>query len=68
MWRGLSMPTSPTSRKRTKAGAINTATSTSRLPVIVSPGTFHLVKQPPPESLHAGIFDRLSALVDSVRH
>jgi hypothetical protein len=31
-------------------------------------GTFHLVKQPPPESLNAGIGDRLTALFDSVRH
>ena len=31
-------------------------------------GTFRLVKQPPPESLKAGIVDRLAALFDSVRH
>ena len=31
-------------------------------------GTFRLVKQPPPESLTAGIVDRLAALFDSVRH
>ena len=31
-------------------------------------GTLHLVKQPPPESLHAGVFDRLSARFDGVRH
>lgn len=31
-------------------------------------GTFRLVKQPPPESLTAGVVDRLAALFDSVRH
>ena len=31
-------------------------------------GTFRLVKQPPPESLAAGVVDRLTALLDSVRH
>jgi glycogen debranching enzyme len=31
-------------------------------------GTFHLVKQPPPESLSAGVKDRFGALVDSVLH
>ena len=31
-------------------------------------GPFHLVRQPPPESLHAGVGDRLTALVESVRH
>ena len=40
----------------------------SHAEILYKRGTFHLVKQPPPESLNAGIFDRLSALVDSVRH
>jgi glycogen debranching enzyme len=31
-------------------------------------GPFRLVKQPPPESLTAGVVDRLTALFDSVRH
>ncbi len=31
-------------------------------------GTFRMVKQPPPESLTAGVVDRLTALLDSVRH
>ena len=31
-------------------------------------GTFRLVKQPPLESLTAGVVDRLTALFDSVRH
>jgi glycogen debranching enzyme len=31
-------------------------------------GTLRLVKQPPPESLTAGIADRLAALFDSVQH
>ena len=31
-------------------------------------GTFRLVKQPPVESLTAGVVDRLAALFDSVRH
>lgn len=31
-------------------------------------GTFRMVKQPPPESLAAGVVDRLTALLDSVRH
>jgi glycogen debranching enzyme len=31
-------------------------------------GTFRLVKQPPVESLTAGVVDRLTALFDSVRH
>jgi glycogen debranching enzyme len=31
-------------------------------------GTLHLVKQPPPESLSAGIGDRASALLDSIIH
>jgi glycogen debranching enzyme len=31
-------------------------------------GTIHLVRQPPIESLNAGVGDRLSALVDSILH
>jgi glycogen debranching enzyme len=31
-------------------------------------GTFRMVKQPPPESLTAGVVDRLTALFDSVLH
>jgi glycogen debranching enzyme len=31
-------------------------------------GTLHLVKQPPPESLSAGLADRAAALVDSITH
>jgi hypothetical protein len=31
-------------------------------------GTFRLVRQPPLESLTAGVVDRLAALIDSVRH
>jgi len=31
-------------------------------------GTLHLLKQPPPESLSAGIADRAAALLDSVTH
>ena len=31
-------------------------------------GPFHLVRQPPPESLGAGVGDRLAALVETVRH
>jgi glycogen debranching enzyme len=36
--------------------------------VLQKRGTFHLVKQPPLESLTAGAGDRLAALFDSVRH
>ena len=31
-------------------------------------GPFHLVRQPPPESLHAGIGDRFRALADGILH
>lgn len=31
-------------------------------------GTFHLLRQPPPESLRAGVADRFGALMESVRH
>ena len=40
----------------------------SHADVLEKRGTFHLVRQPPPESLHAGVRDRLSALVETVRH
>jgi glycogen debranching enzyme len=43
------------------------ADGTSHGEVLHKRGTFHLVKQPPPESLTAGIVDRLAALFDSVR-
>jgi len=33
-----------------------------------SRGTFHLLHQPPPESLSAGFGDRLRAIFDTVRH
>jgi glycogen debranching enzyme len=36
--------------------------------VLKKRGTFRLVKQPPLESLTAGVVDRLAALFDSVRH
>jgi glycogen debranching enzyme len=36
--------------------------------VLHKSGTFHLVTQPPLESLTAGVVDRLTALLDSVRH
>jgi glycogen debranching enzyme len=41
---------------------------TSHGEVVQKTGTFRLVKQPPVESLSAGIVDRLSALLDSVRY
>jgi hypothetical protein len=31
-------------------------------------GTFRLIQQPPPESLSAGVSDRLRALFDTIRH
>jgi glycogen debranching enzyme len=40
----------------------------SHADVLEKRGTFHLVRQPPPESLDAGIRDRLGALVETVRH
>jgi glycogen debranching enzyme len=40
----------------------------SHADVVEKRGTFHLVRQPPPESLHAGVRDRLGALVETVRH
>jgi glycogen debranching enzyme len=40
----------------------------SHVEVLHKRGTFRVVKQPPPESLTAGVGDRLSALFDSIRH
>ena len=40
----------------------------SHAEVLESRGPFHLVRQPPPESLGAGIGDRFAALVETVRH
>jgi len=40
----------------------------SHAEVVRKQGTFRLVTQPPPESLTAGVADRLVALFDSVRH
>ena len=40
----------------------------SHVEVVHRQGTFRVVKQPPPESLTAGVFDRLGALFDTVRH
>jgi glycogen debranching enzyme len=34
--------------------------------VLHTTGTLHVVRQPPPESLHAGVVDRIRALVESV--
>jgi glycogen debranching enzyme len=39
----------------------------SHVEVLHRQGTLRVVKQPPPESLTAGVFDRLGALFDSVR-
>jgi glycogen debranching enzyme len=39
----------------------------SHVEVLHKRGTFRVLKQPPPESLTAGVVDRLSALFDSVR-
>ena len=36
--------------------------------VVEKQGTFHLVHQPPPESLHASVLDRLAALIRSLWH
>jgi glycogen debranching enzyme len=43
-------------------------TEASHVEVLHRDGTFHVVKQPPPESLTAGVFDRLGAIFDTVRH
>jgi glycogen debranching enzyme len=40
----------------------------SRVEVLHKRGTFRVIEQPPPESLTAGISDRFTALVDSLRH
>ncbi|HEV2851764.1 MAG TPA: glycogen debranching N-terminal domain-containing protein [Thermoanaerobaculia bacterium] len=40
----------------------------SHAEVLEQRGTLHLVRQPPPESLTAGVFDRLKALADGVLH
>jgi glycogen debranching enzyme len=40
----------------------------SHAEVIERQGPFHLVRQPPPESLGAGVGDRFAALVETVRH
>ena len=40
----------------------------SHVEVLHRRGTLRVVKQPPPESLSAGVVDRLSALFDSIRH
>lgn len=40
----------------------------SHVEVLHKRGTFRVMKQPPLESLTAGVFDRLSAVFDSIRH
>jgi glycogen debranching enzyme len=40
----------------------------SHAEVMESQGPFHLVRQPPPESLGAGVGDRFAALVETLRH
>jgi glycogen debranching enzyme len=40
----------------------------SHAEVVRKRGTFHLLRQPPPESLSAGVRDRMGALVESVLH
>jgi glycogen debranching enzyme len=40
----------------------------SHAEVLNKHGTLHVIKQPPPESLHAGVKDRFSALFDRVLH
>jgi hypothetical protein len=40
----------------------------SHAEVVRKRGSFHLLRQPPPESLTAGIRDRMGALVESVMH
>jgi glycogen debranching enzyme len=44
------------------------SSGSSHAEVLHKRGTFRLVKQPPLESLTAGVVDRLAALFDSVRH
>jgi hypothetical protein len=36
--------------------------------VVRKRGSLHLIKQPPPESMHAGVRDRFGALLDSLVH
>jgi len=36
--------------------------------VVEKHGTLHVVHQPPPESLHAGVGDRVRALFESLMH
>ncbi len=40
----------------------------SHAEIVEKEGTVHLLRQPPPESLSAGVKDRLAALVESFRH
>jgi hypothetical protein len=40
----------------------------SHAEVVRKRGTFHLLRQPPPESLTARVRDRMGALVESVMH
>jgi glycogen debranching enzyme len=40
----------------------------SHAKVVRKRGTFHLLRQPPPESLTVGVRDRMGALVESVMH
>jgi hypothetical protein len=40
----------------------------SHADVVEKRGKFHLVRQPPPESLHASVRDRLGALIETVRN
>jgi glycogen debranching enzyme len=40
----------------------------SHAQVVRKRGTFHLLRQPPPESLTAGVRDRVGALVESIMH
>jgi hypothetical protein len=36
--------------------------------VLKKRGTLHLIRQPPPESLSAGVADRFRALIDGILH
>jgi hypothetical protein len=40
----------------------------SHAEIVEKRGTFHLVRQPPPESLRDGLGDRLGALVETAVH
>jgi glycogen debranching enzyme len=44
------------------------ASGESHAEVVRKRGSFHLLRQPPPESLTVGLRDRMSALVESVMH